>query len=72
MRTIILLLLLSYLMPLSFAICDEKEFEYSMPIILLPIMRVLQERDGGSLAFSTHGDARTLIVQLSMEIFDIE
>ena len=58
--------------PLSTAICAEKEFDYSMPIILLPILRILHERDGGKSILMTPEDLKPLTTKASMEITDIK
>ena len=70
MRTIATLILLFQLMSLSSVFCAEKEFEYSMPVLLLPVLRVLHERDGGKLSATTPEDSKPLKATLSMEISD--
>ncbi len=71
MRSIILLLLL-HLMSLTSAFCAEIEFEYSMPIMLLPVLRVLHERDGGKSIHTTPENSKPLTAKLSMDISDVK
>ena len=72
MRSITILIFLFQLMPLSSAICAEKEFEYSMPILLLPILRILHERDGGKSIITTPKEAKPLTAKVFMEITDVK
>ncbi len=72
MRTIAILILLFQLMSLSSVFCTEREFEYSMPVLLLPVLRVLHKRDGGKSIYTTPEDSKPLKATLSMEIADVK
>ncbi len=72
MRSITILILILQLIPLATSFCAENEFEHSMPVLLLPVLRVLHERDGGKPIATTPEDSKPLKATLSMEIAEVK